>query len=132
MRIVLDTNVLVAGLLNPNGAPASILNLIVRGSGLLLYDNRILQEYMEVLRRERFGFDQESVDALIAFIGEEGEYVVAEPVMESFNDKDDRAFYEVAVSGKADYLVTGNKTHFPNVELIRSPRELIDEYIQGL
>ena len=48
MRVVLDTNVLISGLLNPNGPPAAVLNLLVNAKLELLYDSRILQEYMEV------------------------------------------------------------------------------------
>ena len=53
MKIVLDTNVLVSSLLNPDGSPAKILNLILSEKIILLYDNRILNEYYDVLKREK-------------------------------------------------------------------------------
>jgi len=52
--IVLDTNVLISGMINARGAPGQILDL-VRGSVIeLVVDDRILDEYVFVLRRARF------------------------------------------------------------------------------
>lgn len=51
MRIVLDTNVLVSGLLNPHGSPGRLLDHFLAGDITLLVDDRILAEYGEVLRR---------------------------------------------------------------------------------
>ena len=47
--VVLDTNVLVSGLLNPNGSPGKILDLIIGNHIQIAYDDRILGEYEEVL-----------------------------------------------------------------------------------
>lgn len=126
MRIVLDTNVLVSAVLNPNGAPARVLGSVLNRSVTLLLDNRILFEYEDVLRRERFGFPKVHVKALLDFVESEGEYIHAEAVEAPFDDDDDRRFYEVAVSGKADYLVTGNSGHFPKDKMIVSPRRFVD------
>jgi len=128
MKVVVDTNVIVAGLLSPNGPPAAILNLMVNGKLQPLFDNRILQEYIEVLRRDKFGFKAEWIDALIEYIRDEGEYISAEPTTEAFPDEDDKAFYEVAVSGGAQYVITGNKSHFPKDSRVRSPREFLTAY----
>ncbi len=51
MRIVLDTNVLVAGLLTPGGACGRLLDLVLDGAVGVHIDRRILQEYEDVLRR---------------------------------------------------------------------------------
>ena len=125
MRIVLDTNVLVSGLLNPNGPPASILSLLVTQKIILLYDNRIIQEYIEVLHRVKFGFKAEWIDELIGYFQHEGEFVSTTPTHKVFLDAYDRAFYEVAISGEADFFVTGNLKHFPKDRCITSPREFI-------
>ena len=90
MKVVIDTNVIVSGLLSPNGSPASILNLVANSKIQLLYDNRILQEHIEVLHREKFGFNAGSVGALVSFFISEGEFIAAEPVAIKFKDEDDR------------------------------------------
>ena len=41
MRLVVDTNVLVSGLLSPFGPPGVIVNLIAAGRVRLCYDTRI-------------------------------------------------------------------------------------------
>ncbi|MCH7571195.1 MAG: putative toxin-antitoxin system toxin component, PIN family, partial [Deltaproteobacteria bacterium] len=49
MRVVLDTNVLVSALLRPAGPPARILDLILGRQVTLALDNRIFDEYRNVL-----------------------------------------------------------------------------------
>ena len=56
MNIVLDTNVLVAGLLSPFGACGDIVRMISSGNLTLCVDARILSEYHEALRRPKFQF----------------------------------------------------------------------------
>ncbi len=48
MRFVIDTNVLVSGLLSPYGASAEIVRMLAAGAFDLLYDARIVSEYKEV------------------------------------------------------------------------------------
>ncbi len=50
MRIVLDTNVLVAGLLSPTGPPGWIVEAVLAGDVDLVLNMAIRQEYEEVLR----------------------------------------------------------------------------------
>ena len=126
MRVVVDTNVLVSGLLSSSGPPASVVNVLLGRQVRLLVDNRILFEYEDVLRREELGFRADTVNSLIDFIRAEAEYINAQPVNRAFQDKDDKAFYEVAVGGKADALVTGNLKHFPKEPIIQTPRQFID------
>ncbi|MCG0276699.1 MAG: putative toxin-antitoxin system toxin component, PIN family [Thermosediminibacteraceae bacterium] len=113
MKVVLDTNVLVSALLTPHGPAARVLDAVLAGQLSLVFDDRILYEYEEVLRRERFGFAQEDVKALLDFIRSEGLGVVAPPLRIALPDPDDLMFVEVAVAGRADAIVTGNKKHFP-------------------
>lgn len=112
MRIVLDTNVLVSALLNPQGPPARILDLIVGGPLKLLADNRILYEYREVLLRPKFGFDPDLVDELIALLDKAAEFIAADFLSDPIPDPDDRPFLEIALAGKAEVLITGNKKDF--------------------
>jgi len=112
LRIVLDTNVLVSGLLNPHGAPGRIVDLLTSGDLVLLHDDRIIAEYREVLARPRFGFGGADVSALLGFIEWSGEAVVARPLGVVLPDPDDLPFLEVAAAGEADALVSGNTRHF--------------------
>ena len=121
MKVVVDTNVIVSAQLNANGPPAKILSLILNGKLSLLYDNRILFEYIEVLSRKDFGFKTETTSDLIDFFKHEGEYISANPSDAKFHDEADKKFYEVHKSGDAQYLVTGNRKHFPDEDTIVTP-----------
>ena len=113
MKVVLNTNVLLSGLLKPYGKPAAILRLVLSGALQVAYDGRILSEYRTVLLREKFHFSREMVDALLEQIEAEGFFVVARPLKKHLPDPDDEPFLEVALSGKVDALITGNKRHYP-------------------
>ncbi len=121
MKVVLDTNVVVSAMLNPNGAPGAILRGVLDGRLSLLVDNRIVFEYSDVLLRPKFGFDLYDVQAFLDFVEHEAEYVNAPPIDARLDDPDDRPFYEVALAGGAEYLVTGNTRHFPENPVVTTP-----------
>ncbi len=132
MRIVLDTNVLVAGLLSPFGAPGQIVRLVSSGELTLCFDARILAEYEEVCGRSRFAFDPDAVAALLDFVVFAGETVAAPPLERSLPDHDDEPFLEVACAAHVDYLVTGNLVHFPEQSCepvtVISPAGFVERY----
>ena len=113
MRIVVDTNVLVSGLLSPHGPPGRIVDGLVAEELQTLFDDRILDEYRDVLRRPRFGFGLRDVDDLLDHLVSSGEHVSAPPLNVTLPNIDDLPFLEVAAAGGADALVTGNLKHFP-------------------
>ena len=113
MNIVLDTNVLVAGLLSPFGPCGEIVRMVSSGELTLSFDARILSEYDEVLARPRFKFDKDKVAALLDHIVHRGLTVASSPLPRSLPDLDDEPFLEVAIAARAVCLVTGNQVHFP-------------------
>lgn len=130
MRVVVDTNVLVSGLLSPFGPPGVIVSLTAAGRLSLCYDARILAEYAEVLHRPSFPFDAEAVTALTTQIEAGGVLASPVPLMKRLPDAADEPFLEVAMAASARYLVTGNAAHFPpecrsGVRVV-SPRQFID------
>jgi putative PIN family toxin of toxin-antitoxin system len=114
MRIVVDTNVLVAGLLSPFGTCAKIVRMISSGELTLYLDARILSEYNEVLCRPKFRFDIDRVVALLEHIEYRGQIMSASPLSRPLPDPADEPFLEIAVAGRAVCLVTGNRAHFPS------------------
>lgn len=113
MKIVLDTNVLISSQLNSFGDSAQILRLVFSGDLTLMYDGRILEEYKEVLNRPKFHFQGSSIGYLLNYFKSEGECVTARPLPYLLADIDDQPFLEVAVTGQAEFLITGNTKHFP-------------------
>lgn len=114
MRIVLDTNVLVSGMLQPLGNPAQVLSLALSGAIEVCHDARILAEYAEVLARPRFKFDPVRVREILGKLDTDGVAVDAtgQPSLE-LPDPDDEPFLAVALASAADFLVTGNLADYP-------------------
>ena len=113
MRIVLDTNVIVSGLLSVYGAPAEIVKMAASGLLVLCYDARIISEYRAVLLRPVFKFDETHIDYFLEYIETAGSAVSTVPLDNGLPDPDDEPFLEVAIGGRAKYLVTGNLKHYP-------------------
>jgi putative PIN family toxin of toxin-antitoxin system len=113
MDIVIDTNVLVAGLLSPFGACGEIVRMVSAGELTLSFDARILSEYTEVLRRPKFGFEEDKIAAVLDCIVYCGRAVAPTPLIHSLPDPDDDPFLEVTLTSQAVCLVTGNQKHFP-------------------
>lgn len=112
MRVVIDTNVLVSGVINPHGPPGRIVDAALAEAFTVLYDDRIMSEYRAVLRRPAFGFLRADVDALLHFIEVAGEPTVARHLTVVLPDATDLPFLEVASGGRADALISGNVKHF--------------------
>jgi putative PIN family toxin of toxin-antitoxin system len=128
MRIVLDTNVIVSALINPNGMPGRILALVLNGKIKIVYDNRIIFEYIDVLSRKNFGFNEEIINDVMDYFGNDGEFINSEYINIKFIDDTDKKFYEAFKSGEAEYLITGNIKHFPKENGIIIPKEFVEKY----
>ncbi len=133
MRIVLDTNVLVSGLLNPDGTPGRIIDLLLGGLIELLYDDRILGEYQDVLARPELAIDRSLTQSIISYIRLSGHRVTPLPLAaNTLADTDDLPFAEVAKSGGAEALVTGNLKHFSRLSeqgvLVLSPAQFLKRW----
>ena len=130
LRVVIDTNVVVSGMLVQGSVPAEVLTQMLSGRCTWLVDGRIITEYRAVLARSEFAFPADDVEAILDVIETCGQWVVARPLPISLPDPADLPFIEVAVSGGADALVTGNTKHFKvlarKLDLaILNPREMV-------
>jgi predicted nucleic acid-binding protein len=99
---------------------------VLDGSATIIYDNNILAEYDDVLSRDSLKINQELKEVIIDFIEKEGIYTIAKPQNVVFKDEDDKIFYELYKSESIDYLITGNKRHFPKDKGIVTAREFIE------
>jgi putative PIN family toxin of toxin-antitoxin system len=131
LRVVVDTNVVVSGLLKSEGSPARVLDLVRDlDAATLLIDDRIFEEYREVLARPKFqrAIAPTETEAFLAYCSSFGEHVAAARIEAVYPDPDDAPFLEVAVAGRADALVTGNVKHFPTRSGLRvlAPVEFLE------
>ncbi len=130
MRVVVDTNVLVSVIINPDSPPGSIVESILTWKVTALYDDRIFSEYREVLMRPAMGFDPADVNRVLDAILETGEYVSGLSLDVELPDESDLPFLEVAAAGLADALITGNGRHYKprkgqHSVKIMTPREFV-------
>jgi len=136
MHAVLDTNILVSGLLSPAGPPGEIIDLIFSRQLEPVYDDRIIHEYAIVLRRNKFSFAIEMVDELLDAVQAVGFSITPNHTFLLLPDDHDRPFVECALASGNTILITGNDKHFPastikGIQLF-SPREFLEKYLRTL
>ncbi len=113
MRVVLDTNVLVGGLIRPNGRLGPILRRLRDGDYTILYAASSLEELVSVLMRPRirdkYGVTDGDIEAVLALILVRGEVVSVERRIAACRDPKDDLFLEIGVAGHADAIVSGDR-----------------------
>lgn len=126
---VIDTNVLLSALLSKNedSATVRVLDAVFEGKIIPLYHQDILDEYDEVLHREKFHLQEEIIRTVLDAVRQYGVEVFPQPTGAVLIDIDDLVFYEVAMEKRDDgaYLVTGNQKHYPFKDFIITPAEMI-------
>lgn len=135
MRIVIDTNVLVSGVLSAGGPPGWIVEAIIAGDLQPVFDRAILSEYGDVLERREFQKARIRAAEILAAVAESSLVVSAPPWLFKLPDPDDAPFLAVAAFADCS-LVTGNLKHFPARSRggvpVLSPRQFVESYAAGL
>lgn len=109
MRCVFDTNVLVSALLLTDSKPRKALHrALLEGNILLSYAG--LAELYDVLSRKHLQryLDEDDIQTFVAALTREAEWVDVDVHITACRDPKDDKFLELAVSGRATYIVTGD------------------------
>ncbi|HSH61907.1 MAG TPA: putative toxin-antitoxin system toxin component, PIN family [Acidimicrobiales bacterium] len=118
LRVVLDTNVWVSGLINPAGPPGQLLEEVRIGRIEAVLSWELADEVLTVLARpqlRRFQIAEEDVQELAALFAPllpTVDVVVTPP------DPDDAVVVAAAVGGGASVLVTGDRDLLDDRELL--------------
>jgi len=125
---VIDTNVLVSSFIskNPQSATKKVVRMMLDGVITPLYDEDILAEYNDVLKRSKFHLMAYEVDAIVDFIRKFGINTLRTPFNELMPDESDRVFYEITLSVDDSFLVTGNLRHYPNTPQVVTPANFLN------
>ncbi len=110
MRYVFDTNVIISALLFENSKPAQALQYALT-DGVVLLSLELLEELNEVLGRERFNryvTNEEREEFLEVLIERAVLVEITENVQECRDPKDNKIL-ELALSGKAQYIISGDR-----------------------
>lgn len=132
-RFVVDTNVLISALLFKNSVPFRAIELAEK-QGIILYSEATLNELEQVLNRKKFNkylsLEERQV-FLLKFISA-SELVSIKETIAVCRDEKDNKFLELAVSGNANVIVTGDLdllvlNPFQAVEIV-TPDIFIDRF----
>src|SRR4051794_22079145 len=111
--VVLDTNVVVSAFLNDKGAEATVIDLALAQELRLFVSEAILTEYEATLARPKFAIAPEQIEGLMDAVRTVALIVQPTEQLAASHDEPDNRFLECAEASGADFIVTGNKRHFP-------------------
>jgi len=121
LKIVPDTNVLVSAFIT-EGNESKLFGLAREGKIKLIISSEILDEFNDVIKRDKFGLTQEEIvdfnTQLIINVDIVHPKIKLKVVKD---DPSDNKILECAVEGKADYLVSGDK-HLLRIKKFRGIR----------
>ncbi len=131
MRCVLDTNVIVSAALIAKSVPRQAFGKAL-DEGTILISAPVLLELAEVLGRPKLNeyvTEEQRMRFLVALLKETELVEIAETITECRDEKDNK-FLELAVCGKADYIVSGDQdltilSPFRGIRIL-TPREFLD------
>ena len=114
LRIVLDTNVVVSAAIKPAGLEGLIVELVISRELVLFVSAELIAEYEMVFGRPKFArINPARIGRLLHLLKDQATMVTPRDIVTESKDEPDNRFLECAEEADADYLVTGNKRHFP-------------------
>jgi putative PIN family toxin of toxin-antitoxin system len=112
IRAVVDTNILISGVIKPERATGEILRRLRHGEFVLLYTEPLLAELAEVINRPRirqkYGLGSEDIETVLGLILLRGEPIDPTRRVEICRDPKDNMVLEAAVAGQADMITSGD------------------------
>ena len=124
MRVVLDTNILLSGLISPKGTSASLIDAWVDGRFILVSHPVQLDEFREVTRRDKLRRVIRPAEAgrLVNHILLVAEMPDILPTVERSKDPRDDFLLALCEAGSADWLVSGDKADLLALERLGPTR----------
>lgn len=109
VRAVLDTNVVISAALLPHSIPRQAFDRVLE-HGTVLISSAAVAELNDVLHRPRFDtyLREEERMEFLATLVREAELVDVTDVVTDCRDPKDNKFLELAVSGKATHIISGD------------------------
>jgi uncharacterized protein len=113
IRAVIDTNVLVSGIISPKGSPRKILESARNEFFRVVSSASINHEILDVLHRDhiytKYNLTEELIDDIAVFLYE-GTILTDDrySLSKITRDHGDNMFIACALEGEADYIVSGD------------------------
>lgn len=131
-RYVFDTNTIVSAFLFEHGKPGRALDYAQENGVVVLLSTETAQELSEVLERDKFDeyVQRETRQEFLLALLEGGEFVEVEERIQACRDPDDDKFLELAVGGRAERIVTGDKDLLVLASIRSIPIVTADEFLR--
>jgi putative PIN family toxin of toxin-antitoxin system len=129
LKLVLDTDLVVSATLKPAGLERASLVFALTAPARLYVSPDILEEYERVLAKRQLKLSPSRVGEVLGLVRRRAVLVWPTRRLQVRLDPDDNIFLECADQARADYLITGNKRHFPRFwksTKIANARELLE------
>ncbi len=132
MKVVLDTNVFISGIVF-GGYSREILEAIIEGKIILFISENIINEVKDVLQRKKFNFSLSITRQIINEIDAISEFIIPRKSHHVvMRDPDDNIIIDCAVEAKADYIITGDEDilvlkNFKDIKIV-NPRDFVERY----
>jgi len=109
LKIIADTNVLVSAFIT-FGNEYEILKLAKLEQIKIILSLKLLEEFNDVIKREKFGFSKEQIENFTKQILDITETIYSSTKIDVIKeDMDDNKVLEAAIDGKIDYIVSGDE-----------------------
>ena len=139
LRVVLDTNVFISGVISKRGAAAQVLQAWRARQFLLVVSQRIISEIVEVLRypriQQKYGIKETDIEGLISLLEIDALVVpgLHHDEVSIPEDPADEMFLDCALDAEADCIVSGDQHllqigEFEGIPII-SVREFLDRFL---
>lgn len=109
MKIVIDTNIWISFLIGKT--LKKLKDLIFEEKVIILTSEEQIEEVIAVLQRNKFKkyFNNNDIEELLYLIYKTCKIVDIKERVNICRDKKDNFILDIAINGKADYIVTGDK-----------------------
>ena len=133
LRVILDTNVLISGLLIPSSTPQQVFDRVT-ATEIMLISEESFEEISQTLVRKKFD-KYLSLEKRLQFIyslRNKAEIVDITETIDICRDPKDNKFLELAISGNATHIITGDKDllelHVFRDVLIFTPGQFLNSF----
>ncbi len=113
MRVVVDTGILVSGLIRPQGTSGEVLRALRGGRFIPVYSTPTIVEIIDVLGRpffrEKYRIYPGDATTLVNLLRLRGELVIPQAAINACRDPKNNKFLEAAIAGNADVIASGDK-----------------------
>jgi putative PIN family toxin of toxin-antitoxin system len=108
-RIIIDTNLWISFLITKDYTKLD--QIIFSGNCILVFSQKLIEEFLEVANRPKFRrfFSDSNIEELLETIDEYADFIKVTTKVNACRDVKDNFLLSLAIDGKADFLLTGDK-----------------------